>query len=388
MDKANEPAADSQVSVDPLAATISHWVAFIDNWYIGEPFSDYVQLTRSFLAHFLRPTWLRTDAVMAHARLFLLDNPESDLTDELPGILPASLDRSRKEFLCIVMLDFCDADPSLDDLVIAAGIQQARELGSLQFFEYLVDRWMELHPGHMKLLKSNAARMLAEMDSYPSMPPASTLDLMPPPPPPWAMRISWSPPATPHGGYPEGRDRGDESENDEETFESPEAEDPSNASIHHWARLASRWSKADPSLAKLFAKPGWVRPIRLYLRQFLRIKQLRTDAVMAHARLYFTDFADAEVIYSQPSDLPATSSKLQKEFLCRLMLDFIWVDPAVCDLMIGVSVEQARESGCLRRFEQLMVQERKVPPAVLKCMKAQAARILAEAQSNGCIPLV
>lgn len=224
---------------------------------------------------------------------------------------------------------------------------------------------------------------------YPSPPPpgpASRLDLMPPPS--LALRTSWSPPRVPHGDYPQEVDRDDDGEMRYKIDEILEPADPLVAAIHHWARLTSRWCKADPSLAKLFEKPRWVESIRSYLGHFLRLKGLRTDAVMAHARLYFPDFSEGEVIYRLPCDLPTTSSKPQKEFLCRLLLDFIRVDPAVCDLMIAAGFEQAREWGCLRRFEQLMAQELKATPAVLKFLKAQAASILAEAQGNRCNPLV
>ena len=142
--------------------------------------------------------------------------------------------------------------------------------------------------------------------------------------------------------------------------------DPVVATIHHWARLTSRWSTADPSLAKLFAKPGWFEATRLHPRQFIRLEQMRTAAVMARARLYFPDFTDAEVIYWQPCDLPATCSKPQKDLLCRLFLDFAWVDPEATDLIIGAAFHQAREWKCARRFERLLAEESKVEPAFLK----------------------
>ncbi len=108
---------------------------------------------------------------------------------------------------------------------------------------------------------------------------------------------------------------------------------------------------------------------------------------MAHARLYFPDFSEGEVIYQLPCDLPTHPSKPQKEFLCRLILDFFRVAPALYDLMIAAGIQQSREWECLRRFEQLMIQELKATPAVVKFLKAQAASVLAEAQSNGCTPL-
>src|SRR5690606_22331765 len=86
------------------------------------------KLTRRFLERHLNPSWFRSDAVLAHARLYFPDfapggSGEDGLASEL-----AALSKPRREFLCHVMLDFCAVDPDLDELPVAAAIKRARTL--------------------------------------------------------------------------------------------------------------------------------------------------------------------------------------------------------------------------------------------------------------------
>ncbi|MDB6077547.1 MAG: Peptidase Ste24p [Akkermansiaceae bacterium] len=119
------------------------------------------KLTRRFLQHHLAPGWFRSDAVLAHARLYLPDfapakEPDAELADEL-----ASLSKARREYLCNVMLDFCAVDPDLEDLPVAAAIEQARELECLSHFEKIATKELKLKAKDLKRLKEKAAGMLA-----------------------------------------------------------------------------------------------------------------------------------------------------------------------------------------------------------------------------------
>ena len=123
------------------------------------------QFTRCFLRQFLSPSFLRTDAVMAHARLFFTDFAASEAIHRETGDWPMPLRKSQKDLLSWLMLDFCSVDPSLDDLVIAAGIEQARALGCLRYFEKLLVRELGRKPADVKRLKVAAASMLADAET-------------------------------------------------------------------------------------------------------------------------------------------------------------------------------------------------------------------------------
>lgn len=119
------------------------------------------KLTRRFLQHHLAPAWFRSDAVIAHARLYFPDftpakKPDAELADELAG-----LSKTRREYLCNVMLDFCAVDPDLEDMPVAAAIEQARDLECLSHFEKTAAKELKLKAKDLKRLKEKAAGMLA-----------------------------------------------------------------------------------------------------------------------------------------------------------------------------------------------------------------------------------
>ncbi len=119
-------------------------------------------LTRRFIQHHLAPPWFRSDAVMAHARLYFPDFATRSGEDpELAGELEA-LSKPRREFLCHVMLEFCSVDPDLEDLPVAAAIEQARQLECLSHFEKIAMKELKLKARNLKRLKDKATGMLAE----------------------------------------------------------------------------------------------------------------------------------------------------------------------------------------------------------------------------------
>ena len=120
------------------------------------------RLTKRFLARHLRPEWFRSEAVLAHARLyfpdFTVDGAAEDisLTDDL-----AMLSKPRREFLCQVMLDFCAVDPDLEELPVAAAFERARELECLSHFEKLAAKELGMKAKDLKRLKEKSAEILA-----------------------------------------------------------------------------------------------------------------------------------------------------------------------------------------------------------------------------------
>lgn len=122
-------------------------------------------LTRRFLEDHLRPAWFRSEAVLAHARLFFPDFSPGDVADEslLPELL--ELSKARREYLCQVMLDFCAVDPGLEDIPLAAAIERAREMECLGHFEKIAAKELKVKAKDLKRLKEQAAGILTSTSS-------------------------------------------------------------------------------------------------------------------------------------------------------------------------------------------------------------------------------
>jgi len=119
------------------------------------------RITLRFLARHLEPAWFRSDAVLAHARLYFPDfSPATTVDEALPADL-AALPKSHREFLCHVMLDFCAVDPDLDELPLAAAIVTARELECLGHLEKLAAKDLKVKARELKRLKDNASELIA-----------------------------------------------------------------------------------------------------------------------------------------------------------------------------------------------------------------------------------
>jgi len=124
----------------------------------------------------------------------------------------------------------------------------------------------------------------------------------------------------------------------------------------------------------LVGQGHWSRLVRRFLEQLLRPKWFQTDAVLAHARMFFNDFVvaatdDPELI----AELEADKKKCQ-EWLSYMLLDFVVVDPELEDLPVAAALEWARKLGIEALFEKLLVKELKLKARDLKKLKAHAER--------------
>lgn len=119
------------------------------------------ELTRRFLRHHLSPPWFQSDPVLAHARLYFPDFQSASSADESLAADLAALPKPHREFLCHVMLDFCAVDPDLDELPVAAAIEQARGLEVLGHFEKLATKDLKLKARDLKRLKEKSTELLA-----------------------------------------------------------------------------------------------------------------------------------------------------------------------------------------------------------------------------------
>ena len=110
---------------------------------------------------------------------------------------------------------------------------------------------------------------------------------------------------------------------------------------------------------------------RRFLAHLLEPAWFQTEAVLAHARLFFREFkpaADATII-TELAERPAT----HREYFAQIMLDFCAVDPDLDDAPIERCLEFARDLECLGAFEKLLTKELKVKAKVLKKLKEALA---------------
>lgn len=116
---------------------------------------------------------------------------------------------------------------------------------------------------------------------------------------------------------------------------------------------------------------------RRFITQFLRPKWFQSDAVLAHARLYFPDFKststdDAELM-AELAELPSS----KREYLCQVMLDFCAVDQDLEEMPVAAGIEWSRDMECLGAFEKLATKALKVKAKDMKRLKEKASEMLA-----------
>ena len=122
-------------------------------------------LTRRFLEDHLRPAWFRSEAALAHAKLFLPDFAPREEADETLLVDLLDLSKARREYLCQVMLDFCAVDPELDEMPLAAAIERAREMECLGYFEKIAAKELKVKAKDLKRLKETASEILTAASS-------------------------------------------------------------------------------------------------------------------------------------------------------------------------------------------------------------------------------
>ncbi|MBK8092962.1 MAG: M48 family metalloprotease [Verrucomicrobiaceae bacterium] len=110
---------------------------------------------------------------------------------------------------------------------------------------------------------------------------------------------------------------------------------------------------------------------RRFLAHLLSPDWFQTEAVLAHARLFFREFkpaADAAIL-TELTERPAS----HREYFAQLMLDFCSVDPDLDDAPIERCLEFARDLECIGTFEKLLTKELKVKAKTLKKLKEALA---------------
>lgn len=119
-------------------------------------------LTRRLVAEVLRPAWLRTDPLLAHARLFFEDlQPAAASDPELAAAL-AKGDDKLQDYWCYVLLDFAVADRDLEDAPLAAVLLFAEAHGLGDRFRKIATKELGLKKKRLEALESGAAAIVAK----------------------------------------------------------------------------------------------------------------------------------------------------------------------------------------------------------------------------------
>jgi hypothetical protein len=116
--------------------------------------------TRRLIDEFLNATWMRTDPVLAHARLYFPEYSwpmDSAGANELTQVLKTD-DQPLKDYYCYVLLDFVTADRELEEMPLAAAMQLSERLG-------LKDRFVDIVKRELRLTKKQIEKIDQSKDA-------------------------------------------------------------------------------------------------------------------------------------------------------------------------------------------------------------------------------
>lgn len=117
-------------------------------------------LTRRLVAQVLRPNWMQTEAMLAHARLFFEDFRPSAEEDKSLSADIKSEDAKTVDYYCYVLLDFAVADRDLEEAPLAAALLMSDDLGLGDRFRQLAAKELNLRKKQMEALESDAGKIV------------------------------------------------------------------------------------------------------------------------------------------------------------------------------------------------------------------------------------
>jgi hypothetical protein len=113
---------------------------------------------------------------------------------------------------------------------------------------------------------------------------------------------------------------------------------------------------------------------------FLRPAWLQTEPELAHARLFFEDFAprkDGDETLA--ADMAGATEKL-RDYYCYVLLDFAAADRELEEAPLAAALLLADELELGERFRVLALKELNLRKKQLESLSAEAAMIVAKAQ--------
>lgn len=119
-------------------------------------------ITRKLLARYLHAPWLRSEARLAHARLFFADlDPEQESESNGLQAQLGSATESTRQYLCYVLLDLVTVDRQDDDAPLAAALRVAEEFDAGDLFLKIAAEELELSKRATARLRKSAIEIVA-----------------------------------------------------------------------------------------------------------------------------------------------------------------------------------------------------------------------------------
>jgi len=121
-----------------------------------------VRFTRRLIDALLWEPWFRSEAVLAHARLFFEDYvpPDSGSAAEDLKALAAVKDQKLSQYFCFVLLDFASCDRDLEEPALASALLLCRKLGIEEHFEAVACKELKIRKKQFAKLASDAGAIL------------------------------------------------------------------------------------------------------------------------------------------------------------------------------------------------------------------------------------
>lgn len=154
--------AEHDVDVDAwLAAEIEGHARLDSLCLIGQ--RRVTTATRRMLSAMLSPAWMRSDALLLHARSFFPDfQPVDGVTVATDELLVTDL--SVRDYWCYLLLDFARADPDLEDAPLAHAFILAEQWGIQERFEAILVKELKLNKRQIAKLHKQAPELVRQAE--------------------------------------------------------------------------------------------------------------------------------------------------------------------------------------------------------------------------------
>jgi len=127
-----------------------------------------VAVTRRLLDLLFAEPWMRSEAALAHARLYFPDfAPVTDVSDDALASEIAAAHVSIRDYCCFLLLDFAAADPALEDLPLAHVMRLADRMQLRERLEELANRELRVSKKALLALRESGADLLARAAGRP-----------------------------------------------------------------------------------------------------------------------------------------------------------------------------------------------------------------------------
>jgi hypothetical protein len=118
---------------------------------------------------------------------------------------------------------------------------------------------------------------------------------------------------------------------------------------------------------------------RAFLEAFLEPYWFQTQAVLAHAKMFFENFKPTKGrAFEQQISHPTL-----KDYFCFLLLDFAAVDPELEQLPLAAAFQWSKRLGIEPEFEKLAAKELKLKARTITKLKSEAEEMLSKAEVSG-----